>query len=153
MFDSQTSPAPHSSPAPVCTPAPGHDAAPNPRKQRTGSLVRALIALAGGHGAVVEHAMRNWASITFSGTRHHITLAFAGDEAIAGGDTLIALAPDHEFDLPGEIVADLAICEVRHHAGGWGAGGLGARENGAEEATTVEPVLRVMLEVLTVAEG
>lgn len=53
-------------------------------------LRRALKALAHNHGEVLRHDQTAWASVTFAGTRHRIALRYAGDEAVAGGEHLIA---------------------------------------------------------------
>lgn len=52
---------------------------------------------------------RPWASITFSGARHWITLQVPADRAAA----LEAALPEAEFSLPGQLVADLAISATR----------------------------------------
>ncbi len=107
---------------------------PSKPQARPHPLIKALTKLADGHGCLRRHDQRNWASATFAGARHRMTLEFTGAQAITGADQLIALAPDHEFDLPGELVADLSICEVRHAAG-------------------PPPVLRIELEALLLAEA
>ena len=58
-------------------------AAPAHRRGTAGRLERALIALAGGEGRVLDHRERGWASITFAGTRHTVRLAFDTPDAIA----------------------------------------------------------------------
>lgn len=52
---------------------------------------------------------RPWASITFSGTRHHIGVSglMPGDGALSADFATILAA--HEFDLPGHFVADMLI--------------------------------------------
>ena len=90
--------------------------APTRRRGTAGRLERALIALAAGHGRVLDHRERGWASITFAGTRHTVRLAFDTPEAIAGGEALIAALPDHEFTLPGRLVADATVSAVDHVA-------------------------------------
>lgn len=77
-------------------------------------LRAALLELAGGHGAVLAHEERAWASVTFTGARHRVSLEFTGSEAVAGGETLIAELPEHEFAIPRQLVADAAICTVEH---------------------------------------
>ena len=72
-------------------------------------LVHELQRLGGGHGELVSHAERPWSSITFSGTRHSIVLRFSGEEASDAGEALIAALPDHEFTVPGQLVADASI--------------------------------------------
>lgn len=77
-------------------------------------LRAALIALAEGHGTVTDHGERSWASITFAGTRHQVTLVFTGAEAIEAGEKFIAFLPEHDFAIPGQLVADAAVSAVDH---------------------------------------
>jgi hypothetical protein len=79
-------------------------------------LIEAVMALAGGGGKLVRHTERGWASVTFSGTRHTMILAFAGIDAIAAGEQFIAAVPDHEFLIPRQLVADAAVVAVEHVA-------------------------------------
>jgi hypothetical protein len=90
---------------------------PLPRVRPRGNWMRLLgqvLKLAGGHGDLIRHDERPWASVTFSGTRHTIALAFTGQDAIAAAETVIEQLPDHEFDIPGHIVADAQVREVSH---------------------------------------
>ncbi|OYW46555.1 MAG: hypothetical protein B7Z08_07110 [Sphingomonadales bacterium 32-68-7] len=91
------------------TPAP-----PRPPRGTSARLREALVALARGHARILSHAEKSWASITFAGTRHRLELAFEGDVAVAAGERLIALLPEHEFALPGQLVADAAVTAVDH---------------------------------------
>lgn len=77
-------------------------------------IVPAVMELAGGDAALVRHADRNWASVTFSGSRHTLVLAFAGPEAILAGERFIAALPDHEFAIPRQLVADATVVAVDH---------------------------------------
>lgn len=79
-------------------------------------LLEALQALANGYAQLVHHAERSWASITFAGTRHKVEFAFEGEEAIDAGECFIAFLPEHEFTIPGQLVADAAIVAVEHQA-------------------------------------
>jgi hypothetical protein len=72
-------------------------------------LLSALMALAEGKAELVRHAERAWASVTFSGSRHSITLAFTGAEAVAAGEDFIEALPDHEFTIPRQLVADVVV--------------------------------------------
>ena len=92
---------------------------PNPRARRTtADRVRtALMQLTGGNGSVLSHEEKAWASITFSGTRHEMVLEFCGPEAVVGGEELIERLPDHEFTIPGQLVADATITKVDHRFG------------------------------------
>lgn len=91
-------------------------AAPPPRRERgpASRLRSALLELAGGHGLVLFHGETAWASITFSGKRHSVRLAFEGVEAAEAGERLVAALPDHEFHIPGQLVADATVSEVDH---------------------------------------
>lgn len=89
--------------------------APRTARRSTADRVReALLALAGGHGTVLAHREQSWASVTFAGARHRVTLEFTGPEAVAGGETLIAELPEHEFSLPRQLVADATVTAVDH---------------------------------------
>lgn len=95
--------------------------APLPRRSRrrparsTGERVSEVLQrLSGGDAAIIAQSETAWASITFAGTRHRFTLRFVGDEAIAGGEALIDALPDHEFTIPGQLVAEAAITSVEH---------------------------------------
>ncbi|RDS76138.1 hypothetical protein DL238_14985 [Alteriqipengyuania lutimaris] len=68
-------------------------------------------------GEITAHSARPWASITFSGTQHAITLDFEGADAVQAGEGFIARLEDHEFNIPGQIVADAAIKAVEHVRG------------------------------------
>lgn len=77
----------------------------------------AVMQLTGGRGTVLAHTEKAWASITFSGTRHEVVLEFCGAEAVAAGEDLIERLSDHEFTLPGQLVADATITKVDHRFG------------------------------------
>ncbi len=79
-------------------------------------LVNALRALALGHGEVIAHAQRAWASITFAGTRHKLTLAFDGEDAVVGGEQLVEQLPEAELKVRRHLVADAAIASAEHQA-------------------------------------
>ncbi|MCL6249510.1 hypothetical protein M3P36_00410 [Altererythrobacter sp. KTW20L] len=93
---------------------------PAPVKKRRRSigerLVEALVALGQGQATLLRHSESSWASITFAGTRHRVTLLFEGAEAVEAGECFIAFLPEHEFALPGHLVADAAVVEVDHVA-------------------------------------
>lgn len=77
-------------------------------------LLGEVLKLAGSSAQFVSHAERPWASATFSGARHSLRLAFEGQPAIGRGEAFIAALPDHEFALPGRLVADATIAGVEH---------------------------------------
>jgi hypothetical protein len=93
-------------------------------------LERALIASAGAAGCpvtVTEADLTRWASVTFTGARHMLTLAGMAAPTL---ERWIAALPEAEFALHGHLVADLSVEAVRR------------------DATEVT----VMLEILTVEE-
>ena len=77
-------------------------------------LLSALMTLAGGRAELIRHSERPWASVTFSGSRHTIALAFTGIEAVAAGEAFIDALPDHEFTIPRQLVADAAVLTLEH---------------------------------------
>ena len=91
----------------------GYCAARARRDPRT-RLREELFALARGQATIVSHDARSWASITFAGTRHRVELTFEGAEAIEAGELFIAFLPEHEFAIPGQLVADAAVTAVDH---------------------------------------
>ena len=86
------------------------------RARRTSGdrLREALITLAKHRAQVITHSEKAWASITFAGTRHLLALVFAGADAVDAGEHFVAELPDHEFAIPGQLVADATIVEVEH---------------------------------------
>ena len=83
-------------------------------RRRTDALREALHALAGGQATILGHCETAWASVTFAGARHRLELLFDGSEAIEAGELFIAALPEHEFDIPGQLVADATVTEVDH---------------------------------------
>jgi hypothetical protein len=77
-------------------------------------LLTAVMRLAGGKAELLRHVERPWASVTFAGTRHTITLAFTGHDAVAEADLFLNGLPDHEFAIPRQVVADAAVVAVAH---------------------------------------
>lgn len=105
------------------------------RRRRTSAdrLREALLELAGGKATILHHAEKSWASVTFAGARHTVELAFEGAVAVETGELFIALLPEHEFDIIGQLVADATVIEVDHR---------------------LEPaILRVRCELLLLEEG
>lgn len=88
--------------------------APRPRCSPADRLRRALDPLHGSHAQVLTHSEKPWASVTFAGTRHSLSLLFAGAEAVEAGEHFIAALPDHEFAIPGQLVADAGVTETEH---------------------------------------
>jgi hypothetical protein len=86
------------------------------RRRPWATLLSAVIELAGGVAELLRHGERPWASVTFAGTRHTITLGFTGAEAVEAGERFISALPEHEFAIPRQIVADATVVSVEHDA-------------------------------------
>jgi len=90
---------------------------PRPRAERRPPSVplrEQPLRIACGHASIVTHEEKAWASVTFAGARHRVELAFEGAEAVEAGECFIAFLPEHEFAIPGQLVADAAVIEVDH---------------------------------------
>lgn len=88
-----------------------------PRRKATGvagHLRQAILALTDGMGEIVRHSEKPWASITFEGSRHTLGIVFDGADAVAAGEALIAALPDHEFAVPGQLVAEATVTAADH---------------------------------------
>ena len=84
------------------------------RRAPRNALREALLVLAKGRASIQSHQEKNWASVTFAGARHRLELLFDGTEAVQAGELFIAFLPEHEFAIPGQLVADAAVTEVDH---------------------------------------
>lgn len=78
----------------------------------TTQLMRALER-SGPGVTVTRHDSTPWASVTFSGARHHLTIEA---RATPGLDRWLAALPETEFALRGHLVADLTIGLIEHCA-------------------------------------
>ena len=88
--------------------------APRARRTAADRLRAALADLHAHHGQVLTHTEKAWASITFAGTRHSLAILFAGGDAVEAGEEFVAALPEHEFAIPGQLVADAGVVEVEH---------------------------------------
>lgn len=89
-----------------------------PRRTTADRVREALLMLAQGKASLLTHEEKAWASITFSGARHELMLDFDGRDAVAAGEDFIAALPDHEFAIPGQLVAEASVRAVDHRFGG-----------------------------------
>ncbi|MEM7689680.1 MAG: hypothetical protein AAF291_11730 [Pseudomonadota bacterium] len=88
-----------------------------PRRSTSDRLRDTLLALSQNAGVITRHEESPWSSITFTGSRHEVVLDFTGHEAVEAGETFIAELPEHEFTIPGQLVADASVREVDHRFG------------------------------------
>ncbi len=104
----------------------------------TTALLRALRASFVSFGSITfeEIASRSWASVTFTGARHQITLRLDGTGADAAATAFLANLEAAEFRLRGHILADIALLSEERCVGLEGA-----------------PRVRIRLEALTVEDG
>jgi len=110
------------------------NAAAKPLRRGPGArLTAAVQELAQEKARVVSHSETNWASITFAGTRHRYVLEFEGPRAVEAGECFIVFLPEHEFTVPGQLVADAVITQVDHQLD--------------------PPLMRVACELLLLEEG
>ncbi|MEM6267286.1 MAG: hypothetical protein AAF707_07160, partial [Pseudomonadota bacterium] len=88
-----------------------------PRRSIADRVREALLMLAEGRAELLTHEEKAWASITFSGTRHEVMLDFVGADAVEVGEEFIVNLPEHEFRIPGQLVAEASVTEVDHRFG------------------------------------
>ena len=79
-----------------------------------GKLRAALEALAEGMGRIERQSEKAWASVTFEGARHTVAIVFEGTDACDAGERFIAALPDHEFAIPGQLVAEATVTAADH---------------------------------------
>lgn len=84
------------------------------RRNDADRLKAALLALTGHRAQILDHREEPWASVTFTGARHQLTMLFQGEDSVMAGEAFIALLDEHEFTIPNRLVADAVIDEVHH---------------------------------------
>lgn len=77
------------------------------RRDCHGRLLSALGALAGDDARIAESGLRPWHSATFIGSRHNVTMVFAGNRSEASARRFADALADAEFSLPGHIVIEV----------------------------------------------
>lgn len=78
-------------------------------RDATSALLRACAGKLGRPPIVEEVRSRSWASVTFSGARHELSLRVPGEGAGALADAFLADLDEAQFRLPGHILADIAL--------------------------------------------
>lgn len=86
-----------------------------PALNATAALIRAITTHLGDGASIAEIESRPWASVTFSGARHALTLRLEGTQAAARADTFLADLDLAEFTLRGHILADVALIAREDH--------------------------------------
>ncbi|MDF0542049.1 hypothetical protein PX699_06825 [Sphingobium sp. H39-3-25] len=81
------------------------------RRNPHSRLLRILLIAAGPDAAIARASTEPWASITFQGARHLISLRFFGPESHRAANAMADRLPKQDFAIPGHIVADVAVDE------------------------------------------
>lgn len=68
-----------------------------------------LMRLADGHGRLLWHHSKQWASANLAGSRDELCLEYIGAEAMAAGTALADQLAELPFRLAGRIVADATL--------------------------------------------
>jgi hypothetical protein len=89
-------------------PAPRHSGH-RPRLTSGQRLAQALFDLAGPLARLVRHGETQWASATFTGSRHTFVLRFQGVAAVADAEALTIAISDDEVAIMGALIAELTV--------------------------------------------
>lgn len=84
---------------------------PPPPTAACAALLAALRSKAGARFAIEVRSLR-WRSGELAGERHRLNLRFAGSAMRESVDRLVADLSEHEFALPGLLVADIAVGDL-----------------------------------------
>lgn len=68
-----------------------------------------ILELAGPAASVTEASFRPWASATFLGAHHRVTIRFTGPDHCHKAEAFAGILPDAEFSISGHIVADACV--------------------------------------------
>lgn len=80
-----------------------------PRRDPHMRVTAQLLDLAGPAASVVEASFRPWASATFLGARHRVTIRFTGPDHCHKAEIFASTLPEAEFSVSGHIVADACV--------------------------------------------
>ena len=80
-----------------------------PRRDPHIRVTAQLIELAGPAASIVEASFRPWASATFLGARHRVTIRFTGSDHCHKAEAFASILAEAEFSISGHIVADACV--------------------------------------------
>ena len=80
--------------------------------------LRAYFVSLGAAATFESVTSRPWASITFAGERHRLSLSLPGPGAQAAVDAFLDGLEDRDFGLRGQILADIEATGIRRDADG-----------------------------------
>lgn len=93
--------------------------APRPfRRDCHGRLMAALLDIADPGTDIEEDSLTSWASATFIGARHALTMLLTGEDAASRAAALTQTLPEADFTIPGHLVADIAIDPIQQNGSG-----------------------------------
>lgn len=87
---------------------------PAPPTAACAALLAALRLKAGARFAADARSLP-WRCAELAGERHRLTLRFTGDRTGESVDRLVGGIADHEFALPGLLVADISVGDLVEH--------------------------------------
>lgn len=93
---------------PPARPATRH-AGHRPRITSGQRLAQALFDCAGPLARLVRHGETQWASATFTGSRHTFVLRFHGIEAVEAAEHLTTMISDDEITIQGALIAEITV--------------------------------------------
>jgi len=97
---------------PTRPPARSH-AGHRPRPTSGQRLAQALFDCAGPLARLVRHGETQWASATFTGSRHTFVLRFHGDEAVAAAEALALAVSDADIEIQHALIAEITVTAFR----------------------------------------
>jgi len=80
-----------------------------PRRDPHIRVTAQVLEMAGSSASVAEAVCRPWASATFLGARHRISVRFSGPDHACEAEAFANSLPEAEFSIPGHIVADACV--------------------------------------------
>ena len=90
-----------------------------PMSKAASAMLRALLARAGEDAdriLLTDVRSTDWQSLTFVGERHRFRFSIPGPAAVDILDRLDGGLAEAEFEIPGHVVADVAIERLGEHA-------------------------------------
>lgn len=84
-----------------------------PRLTSGQRLAQALFDRAGPLARLVRHGETQWASATFTGSRHTFVLRFQGAEAVAAAEALTMAISDADIEIQGALIAEITVTAFR----------------------------------------
>lgn len=123
-----------------------------PRRDPQSRVIAQLLAFAGPDSSVLATSSRPWASATFIGARHSITLRIGGPDHVERAEAFASNLPDAQFSIYGHIVADACIDEWRLSAEPVSARDAPDTASATDSGTAQQACSILRLSVLTIED-